>query len=131
MTAFTVGFGALVIVGISEPLRRNKNRIIDQGRVIQHLATLIVVCTALVLAMLVVASVWGILLLGLGVFSDLETSTYFSMISFTTVGYGDVVAPIEWRLLSAFISVDGFLLFGLNTAFIFEILRRMRDDKAD
>jgi len=51
----------------------------------------------------------------------------FSLISFTTVGYGEVVPPVEWRILAGFIAVDGFMLFGLNTAFIFEVLRRMRD----
>ena len=70
---------------------------------------------------------WALFLVALGVFNNLESSLYFSMISFTTLGFGDVILPPQWRLLSGFIAIDGFFLFGLNTAFVFEVLRRLRD----
>lgn len=80
--------------------------------------------------MLFVMFIWALLLHWLGVFADFEGSLYFAMISFTTVGYGDIVPPDDWRLLSAFVSVAGFLLFGLNTAFLFEVLRQMRGNQS-
>ena len=54
----------------------------------------------------------------------LEAALYFSTSSFTTVGFGDLVLSEEWRLLSAFESTNGMILFGWSTAFIFEIVRR-------
>jgi voltage-gated potassium channel Kch len=54
----------------------------------------------------------------LGVFSDFETSLYFSTSSFSTVGYGDVVLSEKWRLLAALESVDGFLMIGWSTAYL-------------
>ncbi len=127
MTAITVFCGTLTIVACAEPLRRNRSNLIDQGRFSSHLLVLIFVSTWLVLGMMLVMLIWAFLFQALGVFSDFQTSFYFSMISFTTVGYGDVIPPADWRLLAGFTSVGGFLLFGLNTAFLFEILRRMRD----
>jgi voltage-gated potassium channel Kch len=50
---------------------------------------------------------------------------YFSTTTFTTVGYGDVFLDKEWRLLSAFQSANGFIMFGWSTAFIFEIMSKL------
>jgi voltage-gated potassium channel len=53
---------------------------------------------------------------------DLETSIYFSMVSFTTVGYGDVVLEPYDRILSGMQATSGMLLFGWSTAYIFEVI---------
>ncbi len=53
----------------------------------------------------------------------LEAALYFSASTFTTVGFGDLVLSEEWRLLSGFESVNGMILFGWSTAFIFEVVR--------
>lgn len=130
MTAITICCGVLTIVTSAELLRQNKDRFFDQGRFHDHLIVLAMVSTWLVTGILFVTLIWAWLLQWLGVFSDFDVSLYFSIISFTTVGYGDVVPPEDWRLLSAFVSVGGFLLFGLNTAFVFEVLRQMRGDRS-
>ena len=56
---------------------------------------------------------------------DWETALYFSTSAFTTVGFGDVYLDKDWRLLSAFESANGFILFGWSTAFIFEIITKL------
>ena len=66
--------------------------------------------------------IWGMLYLIIGVFTDLETALYFSTSSFTTVGFGDVYLGKDWRLLSTIEAMNGFILFGWSTAFIFEIV---------
>jgi hypothetical protein len=75
--------------------------------------------------------VWATVLTRLAVFPDLEHAVYFTMVSFTTLGYGDVVLPVEWRLLGGMIAVNGLLNFGLMTAFMIETLRRLRDAQRD
>lgn len=60
----------------------------------------------------------------LGCFENLEESLYFSMVSFTTLGFGDLTLPQEWRILSGMIAANGLVLFGLNTAFLIEVLHR-------
>lgn len=68
--------------------------------------------------------VWAVVYLGLDVLPDLETSLYFSMVTFTTLGYGDITLPTTWRLLGAAQGAGGFILFGWSTAFIFEVMTR-------
>lgn len=53
-----------------------------------------------------------------------EAAVYFSTSCFTTVGFGDLVLSEKWRLLSGFEAIDGMILFGWSTAFIFTIVRR-------
>ena len=70
--------------------------------------------------------IWALALLELGAFPDLESSVYFGLVAFTTLGLGDVVAPQEWRILSVMAAVNGFLTFGLLTALLVETLRQVR-----
>ena len=55
----------------------------------------------------------------------LEAAVYFSTSCFTTVGFGDVVLSDKWRMLSGFEAIDGMILFGWSTAFIFTVVRRV------
>ena len=49
---------------------------------------------------------------------------YFAFVNYTTLGYGDVLAVPDWRLLGPITAMNGVLLFGWSTAIIFEVLRR-------
>lgn len=71
---------------------------------------------------------YAILYLGLGEFSALEPALYFSTSTFTTVGFGDVVASHKWRMIAAIESANGFLLIGWSTAIfvtVTDMVRRM------
>ena len=62
--------------------------------------------------------IWAMAFVILGVVKDIETAVYFSTITFSTVGYGDVVPAHEWRQFAALEGVDGFLLIGWSTAYL-------------
>lgn len=66
---------------------------------------------------------WALLYMALGLFDALEPALYFSVVSFTTVGYGDVVLEPGWRLLAGMTATHGLLIFGIFTAFLVEIFR--------
>lgn len=70
--------------------------------------------------------VWALTLMGLGVFQTLEPSVYFSLVAFTTLGFGDVLLPLEWRLLGGMAAANGLLNIGLVTALLVEALRQIR-----
>ncbi|TWI21723.1 ion channel [Mesorhizobium tianshanense] len=61
---------------------------------------------------------WAGLYLVLDIFADFETALYFSTITFSTVGYGDIVPAHGWRVLAALEGVNGFLLIGWSTAYL-------------
>ncbi len=70
---------------------------------------------------------WAALFVWLGEFDTIDKAIYFSSVSATTLGYGDVLLSERWQLLSGFIAANGLVLFSLNTAFLFEALRRLND----
>jgi hypothetical protein len=101
-------------------LRRATNRPRPRSR------TWILLATGLGIMTILSAEIWAwaflYLWLDLPAVHELETALYFSMVSFTTVGYGDIVLSPHDRLLGAMQAASGMLLFGWSTAFMFEIL---------
>lgn len=75
------------------------------------------------LATLIEASLWATVYLALGAISEFENALYFSTVTYTTLGFGDVVLGEEWRLLSAFEAANGVIIFGWTTALIVVALR--------
>ena len=59
------------------------------------------------------------------VLEDFETALYFSTVTYTTIGYGDIVLPVGWRLLGAIEGVTGVLTFGWSTGAIFAVASRL------
>lgn len=54
----------------------------------------------------------------------LEAAFYFSAVTFTTLGYGDITLDSAWRVLSGIQAINGILLVGWSTAFIFAVIQR-------
>ncbi|PTV95059.1 ion channel [Rhodobacter aestuarii] len=69
---------------------------------------------------------WAICFRLLGVFHTMEAAVYFSLTSYTTLGYGDVILPKDWRILGAMTGAGGFLNFGILAAMLVEALRHVR-----
>lgn len=85
--------------------------------------------SALVLVMFLVsvadALLWAYAYVEVGAISDPETAMYFSMVTFTTLGYGDVTLGTDWRLLASFEAANGIIMFGWTTAIIVAYMQRM------
>ncbi|MGA8272091.1 MAG: ion channel [Candidatus Sulfotelmatobacter sp.] len=60
-------------------------------------------------------------------FPDRETAYYFSLQSYTTLGYGDVAISRPWRLMGTLEAMSGVLLFGWSTAMLISLLSRLRE----
>lgn len=73
---------------------------------------------ALLLLHLAEAVVWALFYVLIGALPDLETAAYFSLTSYTTVGYGDVVLPQAWRLLGPIEAAVGVLMLGWSTGIL-------------
>lgn len=69
---------------------------------------------------------WAIVIDLLGLFPTLEASVYFALVSFTTLGYGDVVLADDWRLLGGMMAANGFIIFGILVAGINDLFREVR-----
>ena len=85
----------------------------------------IVICVLFVMAVQTVnVWVWGLTFYFAGVFKELEPSLYFSLVSFSTLGFGDIILDEKWRLLSGLAAANGLLSFGWSTAYMVELVRR-------
>lgn len=54
-----------------------------------------------------------------------EQSIYFSMVTYATLGYGDITLGPYWRIMSGFEAMDGILLFGWSTAMFFSAVQKV------
>ena len=58
---------------------------------------------------------------------DFPSASYFSAVTYTTTGYGDLVLPPEWRLVGAVEALTGILMCAWSTGFFFAMFSRMQD----
>jgi hypothetical protein len=107
------------------------SRWLRQGaqRTLHHFWTetwlLIRVSWGLIFLHIVEIGIWGGFYHWKGILPDLNTALYFSSITYTTVGYGDVVLSPAWRNFSSAEALVGILMAGLSTSFFFMFLSRL------
>lgn len=58
-------------------------------------------------------------------FGTLEEALYFSTVTLTTLGYGDITLDEQWRLFASLEAANGIILFGWSTALIFAVVQRI------
>ena len=88
-----------------------------------------IISTAIVLIALHIIEifVWALaytLVVPDGELQSFESAFYFSAVTFTTLGYGDITLGSDWRILSGLQAINGILLIGWTTAFLFAVLQR-------
>jgi voltage-gated potassium channel Kch len=59
---------------------------------------------------------------------DQQSAIYFSAVTYTTTGYGDLVLPAEWRLVGGVEALTGILMCSWSAAFFFAVLSEMYGD---
>ena len=99
----------------NHPLRPRPRRLL-----FRQFATLMLV---LMLGNIVQVLLWALLYRQLDAFADLETAIYFSGVTFSSLGYGDVVLPRELRLLGPLQAANGLMMFGITTALFFAAIQ--------
>lgn len=71
---------------------------------------------------------WAVLFFSLpekGGLKDLYEAIYFSIVTFTSLGYGDLTLSEQWHLLSGIEAMVGIMVFGLTTAMLFAVIQRV------
>ncbi|WP_353472222.1 potassium channel family protein [Salipiger sp. H15] len=87
------------------------------------------ICTAfgaMVLAHTLQIWLWAASFRQLGAFETLPEAFYFAVVSYTTLGYGDITLGEGLRIFGAFAAITGLLTFGVSTAFLLAVLTRLR-----
>jgi hypothetical protein len=66
--------------------------------------------------------VWGAAYRVLGALQDNKSAMLYSLGAMTTYGHENFQLAPHWRLMGALEALNGWILFGLTTAFLFSIM---------
>jgi multisubunit Na+/H+ antiporter MnhB subunit len=83
---------------------------------------LIRIVWALILIHAIEITLWALFYLGDRCFPDGPAAFYFSGVTYTTLGYGDLLLPLRWRLLAPIEALTGILMGGLSTGLFFVVV---------
>src|SRR5215469_16011258 len=137
ITHLLLGFGLVAItviihaaglgISLSYVLRSTSTPSTNFWRIVW---VLIRVAWLLIVIHLVEIAAWAFFFCWQRCLPNMESSLYFSGVTYATIGYGDLVLPQDWRLFGPMEGLTGTLMCGLSTAFFFivvskQILRRM------
>ncbi len=70
-------------------------------------------------------ALWALFYLWRGYLPDAEAAFYFSGVTYTTVGYGDVVLAKPFRLLAPVEGLVGILMCSLSMGYFFVVVNRI------
>ena len=87
--------------------------------------TLICVVSWTVLMHLLQIAVWAFFYAWKHGMPDLQSAFYFSAVTYTTTGYGDLVLPKAWRLVGGVEALTGILMCGLSTGLFFAVFAKI------
>ena len=128
MIALTVVIHTAGIIGLIVWFKAYSPRFVENHNFIAMTSILMIAIVGIFLVHTAEIWLWAALYLWLGEFVDLERALYFSTVTFTSLGYGDITLQQSWQLLSGFEAANGIILFGVSTAFVFGVIRIMFED---
>ncbi len=70
------------------------------------------------------AAIWAVAYRLLGSLPDFRSSVLYSLNAMTSYGHTNLYLEDRWQLMGALEALDGWLLFGLTTAFLFAVIQK-------
>lgn len=70
-------------------------------------------------------AIWATAYLLLGALPDFKSAMLYSLNAVTSYGHDTLVLEGHWQLMGAMEALNGWLLFGLTTAFLFGMMQRV------
>ncbi len=127
MIAFTVVIHTAGIIGLGVWLKAHFSRSMKNRSIPLMTSILVIAIVGIFLVHTVEVLLWAVLYMWLGEFAEFERALYFSTVTFTSLGYGDITLQERWQLLSGFEAMNGIILFGVSTAFVYATIRKLFD----
>jgi hypothetical protein len=128
MMVLTVIIHAMFMVGGAKIVRWRRSRHDISGKETVKAVVISGLTIWMFLAIVLDVLLWALIYLFIPLIEalpDLETAFYFSMVTFTTLGFGDVVLTGEWRTLASIQAANGVIIFGWTTALIFYFIQHI------
>ena len=83
------------------------------------------IVVAIVFGHTIVVWLWSSIFLLSGALPNMEESVYFTLVTYTTLGYGDLTLDESFRVFGTMAAITGLLNFGLSTAFLAAIVLKI------
>lgn len=126
MILASIAFHVSGLVGVEWLLNTIEERR-RRPRSIRYFLVLTLLVANIVLVMHALeAMAWALLYLELDALPDLRTAMLYSLNALTSYGHEATALADAWRLLGAIESMNGVMIFGLTTAFLFNAMRELR-----
>ena len=91
----------------------------------QKLIFLDAIVVMMIVAAIVEAMIWAGYFTMAGAIETFEESLYFSIVTYTTLGYGDITLGEEWRILASLEAATGIIIFGWSTANVMSAIQNI------
>ena len=130
MIATTAFHGAAILSMLG--LARARLRSLRPARALRmQIAVLSVTVCALAALNIAEAMAWAFGFLQAGAVANYADSFYFTLVTLTTLGYGDIVPDAPFRLMAGLCALTGLMLTGMTAATLIELLRHFAIQGAD
>ena len=113
--------------GLAYAIRRLRRSPIQARRFWSSTRLFVLIAVWIVLLHLAEIAAWAAAYTWSSALPDLQTALYFSAVTYTTTGYGDVLLPQAWRLDGGVEALTGILMCGWSTGFFFAIVNRLHE----
>ena len=123
LIAINVVFQALAFDAIIKRTQWLENMAFRRMRSLWKALTVAIVVLCVSCTLIVEIWTWALFYYFFDVIVDLESALYFSTVTFTTVGYGDVVLDKGWRILSSVEALNGFFFLSFLKLMICSLSR--------
>ena len=108
-----------VVVVLSDALRTGRHLV---------LSIVIMAITTILATFLhgIEGSIWALTYRALGALPDIRSAMLYSFSSMTSYGHATVYLEAKWQMMGALEALNGIILFGLTTAFLFATMHKLK-----
>lgn len=78
----------------------------------------------IILGTLIESAVWAQTYIYVGSVEQFEEALYFSLVTYSTLGYGDITLDCSYRLLSTFEAANVVIMLGWSTAIVVAVIQK-------
>lgn len=111
---------------INERVVRTLSRSMDRRRMVPLFALVMGVTVLLMTALHGIEGVaWAAAYVFVGAVPDTKSAMLYSLNAMTTYGHESVSLAPHWQMMGALEALNGMLLFGLTTAFLFAMIQEI------
>ena len=122
----TVIFHIIGLVFINERVIRAKRFLAKRRSFLTGLSLILGAATlGAIILHTIEAALWAGVYLALGALPDGKSAVLYSLSAMTTYGHEHFDLANHWQLMGALEALDGMILFGLTTAFLYGMIREL------